>query len=180
MPEYMTENIDDDRQRLTQTGIQRACNLLNESQRRSLAITLRRVELAVWRLEDRLMRGDPHDLVLTHFTNAPSPVQKEAFLHVARRVRAEIATLATEYQLEGNEEDFLRSVIGEFTILWSDLEDTRPQKLRRYGTVNPQAEDVLGPPVQRLITLMLALNDIANGKQDAIEIWEHTSDAAEE
>jgi hypothetical protein len=176
----MTESSDEASQRLAQTGIHRPGNLLNESQRRSLAITLRRVELAVWRLEDRFARGDPDDLVLTHFTHAPSPVQRSAFLHLVRQVRAEIATLAAEYQLEGSEEDFLRSVTGEFTLLWSDLEDTRPQKLRRYGTINPQAYDVLGPPIQRLIKLMLAMNDVAIGRQDVIHAWEHTSDTAEE
>jgi hypothetical protein len=176
----MTESIDDARQRLTQTGTHHLGNLLNESQRRSLAITLRRVELAVWRLEDRMVRSDPDDLVLTHFTNAPSAAQKEALLHVAKQVRAEITTLATEYQLEGSEEDFLRNVMGEFTLLWSDLEDTRPQKLRRYGTVNPLAYDVLGPPIQRLIELMLAINDVATGRQDVINVWEHTGNPAQE
>jgi hypothetical protein len=176
----MTESIDDDRQRLAQTGIHRPGNLLNESQRRSLAITLRRVELAVWRLEDRIARGDPDNLVLTHFTHAPSAAQKEALLHVARQVRAEITSLAAEYQLEGSEEDFLRNVTGEFTLLWSDLEDTRPQKLRRYGTINPQAYDVLGPPIQRLIKFMLAINDVAIGRQDVINVWEYPSDTAKE
>ena len=51
-----------------------------------------------------------------------------------------------------------------FTLLWCDLEDSRPQKLRRYGALNPQADEVLGPSIQRLIELMLAMNDVTGGK----------------
>jgi hypothetical protein len=136
--------------------------LLNESQRRSLTITLRRVEMAVWRLEDRMIRGNPHDLMLTRFVHAPDAEQQAALLNLIRQVREEVAALAKAYDLEASEEDFLHSVSGEFTVLWADLEDTRPSKLRRYGAIHPQANEVLGPPIQHLITLMLAINDVVS------------------
>lgn len=143
----------------------RFARLLNASQRRSLEIVLRRVELAVWRLEERLARQTPPQLLLTRFTNQPNPDQQAALLQLTRQVREEIAQLMFDYDLEPGEENFLRSVMGEFTLLWCDLEDTRPQKLRRYGAVHPQANDVLGPPIQRLIRLMLAIDGEASGRQ---------------
>src|SRR5579875_1133362 len=46
--------------------------LLNANHRRVLAVTLRRVELAVWRLEERLAHAETlPQLALTRFTNAP-------------------------------------------------------------------------------------------------------------
>lgn len=138
--------------------------LLNESQRRSLTITLRRVEMAVWRLEDRITRGNPDNLILTRFVHNPDSGQSEALLQLISQVREEIAALAEAYDLEVSEEDFLQSVMGEFTLLWADLEDSRPSKLRRYGAVHPRANEVLGPPIQHLITLMLAINNVAAGK----------------
>lgn len=142
----------------------RYAHLLNESQRRSLSVTLRRVELAVWRLEERLAREPSPDLVLTRFTNAPNEAQRAALLKLVIQVRSEVARIAEDYNLEEGEENFLRSVMGEFTLLWADLEDTRPQKLRRYGAVHPQIQDALGPPIQRLIHLMLAIDNIAKGE----------------
>ena len=142
--------------------------LLNENHRRSLATVLRRVELAVWRLEDRLTRETPPQLALTRFTDPPDPAQRAALLRLVQHVRQEVADLAADYHLEVAEESFVRSTMGEFTLLWCDLEDSRPQKLRRYGAIHPQADEVLGPSIQRLIELVLAIDGVASGKHEAI------------
>jgi len=138
--------------------------LLNENHRRSLATVLRRVELAVWRLEERLTRETPPQLALTRFTDPPDSAQRTALLRLVKHVRQEVADLAADYHLEVAEESFVRSTMGEFSLLWCDLEDSRPQKLRRYGAIHPQADEILGPSIQRLIELMLAMNDVTGGK----------------
>jgi hypothetical protein len=51
--------------------------------------------------------------------------------------------------------------------LWSDLEDARPHKLRAYGAINPQAHTILGPNMQRLIDLVLAIDEVASGKRES-------------
>ncbi len=149
--------------------------LLNESQRRVLAIVARRVELAAWRLEERLLRETPPQLALTRFTDSPDSAQRTALLHLVKRVRQDVATLAVDYHLAVAQESFVRSTMGEFTLLWCDLEDSRPQKLQRYGAINLQADEVLGPPIQRLIELMLAMNDVTSGKQESIRLWQEVS-----
>ncbi len=55
--------------------------------------------------------------------------------------------------------------MAEFSLLWSDLEDARPHKLRAYGAINPQAHTILGPRLQRLIDLVLAIDEVASGRQ---------------
>jgi hypothetical protein len=138
--------------------------LLNENHRRSLSTVLRRVELAAWRLEDRLTRETPPHLSLTRFTDQPDSAQRAALLRLVQHVLQEVAALAADYRLEVTEESLVRSTMGEFTLLWCDLEDSRPQKLRRYGAIHPQADEVLGPSIQRLIQLVLTINDVAGGK----------------
>src|SRR6266516_1833146 len=152
--------------------------LLNENHRRSLATVLRRVELAAWRLEDRLTRETPPQLALTRFTDPPDSAQRTALLRLAKHVRQEVAKLAADYRLEVAEESFVRSTVGEFTLFWCDLEDSRPQKLRRYGEMHPQADEVLGPSIQRLIELMLAIDGVASGKQEAILAWQDAGEPA--
>jgi len=66
--------------------------------------------------------------------------------------------------------------MGEFTLLWCDLEDSRPQKLRRYGAIHPQADEVLGPSIQQLIELVLAIDGVASGKQEAIRTWQEAGE----
>src|SRR5712692_1863441 len=125
--------------------------LLNENQRRSLSIVLRRVELAAWQLEEQLTREDTTRLVLTRFIHPPDARQKAALLLLARKARQEVAELASNLHLEAGESDVLRTIMSEFTVLWCDLEDTRPRKLKRYGAINPLAYEVLKPPIGRLI-----------------------------
>lgn len=155
-------------------------NLLNENHRRSLAVVLRRVELAAWRLEDRLLRGTPSQLTLTRFTGSPDADQQAALLYLTKHVRQEIAKLAADYNLEVAEENLLRSIMGEFTLLWCDVEDIRPQKLGRYGAINPQAYEALGPPMQRLIELLLAIDGVASGKQETTRVWQAANENTSE
>ena len=147
-----------------------AANLLNENHRRVLANTLRRVELAAWRLEDQLVRGEYPQLALTRFTNPPDPGQRSALLQLTRQIRQEVAKLAADYHLEVGEQNLLRTIMADFTLLWCDLEDTQPRKLRAYGTINEQAQRILGPRIQRLIDLALAVDGVANGEQDVLAL----------
>lgn len=140
-------------------------DLLNENHRRVLANTLRRVELAAWRLEDQLVRGEFPQLALTRFTHPPTPGQRSALLQLAKQVREEVAKLASDYQFEVGEQHYARTIMAEFSLLWSDLEDARPHKLRAYGAINPRAHTILGPRLQRLIDLVLAIDEVASGRQ---------------
>jgi hypothetical protein len=151
--------------------------LLGANHRRVLAATLRRVELAAWHLEDRIRRGATPQLALTSQIDAPSGDQQAALLHLAARLRQEIASLATDYQLSGGEESFLRGIKGEFMVLWADLEDMRPEKLGDYGPLRPQVDSLLTPRIERLIELALAISDVASGRPGSISKWQRQAPA---
>jgi hypothetical protein len=147
--------------------------LLNANHRRVLAVTLRRLELAVWRLQERLVSAETlPQLSLTHFTHPANPQQRTALLQLTQQIREEIAQLAAAFDLEVSEEDWMRSTMAEFTLLWCDLEDVRPKKLGGYGPVHPQAYPVLDPPIQRLIQLVLLIDAVAQGRQDVLKQWQ--------
>jgi hypothetical protein len=144
-------------------------SLLNANHQRVLASTLRRVELAAWRLEDQLRRSVSPELALTRVTNPLSSSQVAALLDLTGQVRVTVMQLASDHRLEVAEENLLASIKAEFSLLWSDLEEVQPQRLRNYGTVHPEAQAVLGPQLERLIQLVLSINDAASGKQDPQE-----------
>ena len=139
----------------------RKINLLNVSQQRALAITLRRLELATWRLEEQLTRGATPQLLLTHVTNRLTAQQKAQLLHLASAIRQEIAQLAADYDISSEESNLMRTIASEFTLLWCDLEEIRPSHLKNYGLLNPQVNAMLGPHIQHLIDLTLTVNRVA-------------------
>jgi hypothetical protein len=139
----------------------RYAHLLNENHRRVLSTVLMRLELATWWLEERLKHETPPSLALTHFTNTPDACLRAELLHRIAQVRQKIAQLTRDYDLEAREDDLTRTIQAEFSLLWSDLEDTRPRKLRNYGDLHPRAKDVLGPQMQELIELVLAIDRAA-------------------
>lgn len=147
-------------------------HLLNDSQRRSLTITLRRVELAVWKLEEQLTRASQPQLMLTRYVNQPDERQCQALLYLIQLVRQEIRTLVIEYQLSATDHDVTRTLMAEFTLLWCDLEDVRPKKLTRYGPVAAQAQQYLDPPLQHLIQLVLTIDAVGNGTFPAERVLE--------
>ncbi len=172
----MTES-DAEKQDAATKEKQHLASLLNANHRRVLASTLRRVELAAWRLERQIAQRELPQLALTRFINPPRPSQQSALLRLTKQIRQEVAELASDYDLEVGEENLLATIRAEFMLLWCDLEDARPQKLRAYGTVNPQAFGILGPRIQRLIDLLLFMNDVASGKEAPVLIQQEIDES---
>jgi hypothetical protein len=139
----------------------RYAHLLNENHRRVLSTVLMRLELATWRLEERLQHETPPSLALTRFTGIPDAGQRAELLQLIALVRQKLAQLTRDYDLEAREDDLTRIIQAEFSLLWSDLEDTRPHKLRNYGELHPRAKDILGPQMQELIEMVLAIDRAA-------------------
>jgi hypothetical protein len=150
----------------TSTVVPKEGDLLTEGQRRRLGTVLRRLELAVWQMEEMLMRENPLDLTLTHVTNMPDTLQLDALFRLAQCIQQEISSLAADYGITSEEEKQLHTLSAQFTLLWADLEDVNPDHLRSYGPVHPRLHEQLGPQVQRLAHLTLALADVANGTRD--------------
>ena len=94
-------------------------SLLNANHRRVLASTLRRVELAAWRLEDQLTREVSPELALTRFTNPPSAPQRAALLRLTQQVREAVMQLASDYCLDVAEDNLLSLIKAEFSLLFA-------------------------------------------------------------
>jgi hypothetical protein len=140
--------------------------LLNEGQRRTVGTVLRRLERAAWQLEEQIAHERQPELTLTSFIHSPSTLQQDLLVRLARCLRQEIAVLAQHSGVEKDEEDMLRSLHAMFTLLWVDLEDIRPQKLRNYGTLHPQLIETFGPRIQQVIDLVLAIDGVVQNTYD--------------
>ena len=129
--------------------------LLNENHRRTLAVVLRRLERATAQLEAQLTQPPELPLRLTRTVSPFNEYQRQRLQHLAHLLQQEIADLANECQLEAETIDAARVIQAEFSLLWSELEETRPRSLTNYGALHPQAGALLEPHIARLIELTL-------------------------
>jgi len=125
---------------------------LNPYQRRALEVTLRMLEETLDRVE-LLLRATPLRGVFYEMANPYTPEEERALRQRIAEVRSVLREIHEAWHLgvERTSLDvFIRSAMS---VLWADLEDCRPKKLRRYGDVNPLAASQIEATIERLIRL---------------------------
>jgi hypothetical protein len=138
---------------------------LNGHQRRALNSTLAHLERQLLHLE-HLLHTDDHG-ILVQRTGQLSPATRQQLFTLFGQLRQEISALAVSQALPGAEENMRARLIGTTAVLWADLEDIRPQTLHRYGAVDPALEETIGPPIERLIQGVLAIEALVKAEQQS-------------
>lgn len=133
---------------------------LNQYQKQSLAVTLRLLEKTVDDI-DALLSSDHRGLLYQVRTEIP-PEREADLRRLSSDVRAALAELARRYELPVQQEDGLRIIAARLSSAWENLEDSHPRKLRRYGQVAPGVAEELGPQVEALIYLVLAMERLTH------------------
>jgi hypothetical protein len=134
---------------------------LSPTIRLALTTALRRIELAAWRAEERLrLQGTPL-LALTRMVDPFTPEQRAKLLALLGELRSEVARLARSYRLPASEENLRAVMLAEFGLLWCDLEELHPARLRDYGELSATAARRLWPEIKHVIDLVVTLNEWA-------------------
>ncbi len=136
---------------------------LNAHQRRALNSTLAHLERQLLSLE-HLLQGEEQGILIRR-TGQLSPATRQQLLALFEQLRQEISALAASQALPGTEENMRATLVGTITVLWADLEDLRPHTLNRYGAVDPTLEATIGPPIERLIQGVLAIEALVKAEQ---------------
>jgi hypothetical protein len=131
---------------------------LNPNQERSLAVTLRGLERALDQIELMLER-DQQGVLYVVRTGLP-PERVELLRKLSTATREVIASLAEQYHLAPQQMDGARVISAVLSSAWESLEDVHPKKLNRYGAVDPALMSELGPSIERLIELVLAMEGL--------------------
>lgn len=98
---------------------------------------------------------EAHDSsVLSVDTWTPSPEVRAATMELVAEARAEIAAAAAAFQIRPHERNGWQQIAAALASAWEVLEDTRPEKLRRYGPVRPELAERLAPHIERLLELI--------------------------
>ena len=116
--------------------------ILNPAQQTSLAITLRELEARLARMHVLL------ELNETHTRLTPEAIHR-LWVSVEHQ-QALIADLRHRFHLRRQTEDVVQTMIAELSISWTKLVDSRSEKLRRYGSVDPRLGPALDPELDQL------------------------------
>ncbi len=122
---------------------------LNIAQQTSLGITLREFEVRLTRLRVLL---EQHESV-TRLT----PQGVERLRQMIDRQQALIDDLFRRFQLKRETIDVVQSMIAELSISWTQLVDSRSDKLGRYGEVDPNLKATLDPAIDQMIDACLSM-----------------------
>jgi len=128
---------------------------MNINQERALAVTLRSLERALDQI-DLLLERDRQGRLYVVRTGL-SADQVEQLRRISREIRDVIARMAERYHLPSQEMDGARIISALLSSAWESLEDVHPRKLGRYGPVDPALIPELGPLIDGLIGLVLAM-----------------------
>jgi len=129
---------------------------LSEPQKRSLTVTVRKIDEQMNRLERALRHGTEAGLLYT-IRDSYSPAEKEHLLEQIVRVRRVLKILKEKFHLEPMETDLRRIVVATASHLWVILEDSKSRRLKGYGEVPEELARELDPLLDELIRLIDAL-----------------------
>ena len=141
---------------------------LNEPQSRSLAATLQILEERCQQMR-RLLNASPESGMLYQIVqDIPAPLRESLLADVAA-IEAAIAHLTADYHLTVPTHSARQMLVALLSSSAEHLVDTRPSKLQRYGSVDPE----LIAPLDEQLSRLLALIDTMRGAASARREEEH-------
>ena len=137
--------------------------LLNENQKRSLELTLRRLEKLLGRIERE--KDLPEEKGRLYYLYNPLQHQPEQvrLLELVKQGRAEVQQLADRFDLQPVAESQASYYRGELAVMWESLIDVESTHLKAYGNVNPALAALLDPKIENLAELVLQLEALTAG-----------------
>ncbi len=122
---------------------------LNIAQKTSLSITLREFEVRLARLRVLLEQYES--------VKRLTPERVERLRQMIDREQAIIDDLFRRFQLKRETIDVVQSMIAELSISWTQLVDSRSDKLGRYGEVDPDLKSTLDPAIDQMTEACLSM-----------------------
>ncbi len=142
--------------------------ILTQYQAQGVGVTLRILERILFSVEELYMgQEETRQGVMVSLVNSLSEEQRVRLRELVGQARAGIATLAERFGLQHETTDLAREAHGRLVGMRTALEDTMSGKLRRYGQVDPALSSALDPEIQKLIHVVLAMDEalLARGPQ---------------
>lgn len=143
---------------------------LNPHQQRAVAVTLRLLEERLADIE-RVIAADECGILYERVATF-TPTQRARMREISNALRGQIRRLAEEFHLPRETQNARPYIVGTVSLLWESVEEIRSRKLKSYGEVDPQLQQILDPMLQCIIRLLFDLRATAqgNGERDDFQI----------
>jgi hypothetical protein len=130
--------------------------LLNQSQERALAITLRLLEERIGTIRDLMDREDGGVLYLRP-RPAFAPGEAARIDRLIAGIREVISSVAEAFVLPREERDPRGMIVALLAMSWQSIGEVDARGMHAYGDTDPRLSEVLDPHVRRLMDLVLEL-----------------------
>ncbi len=129
---------------------------LSEGHRRALSSRMLIVDSAIVRvlglLEDRKTPA-----AMKSIEGSVTAEQQEEITARLLQLQARLASLATRYNLEPAKRDLRRILASEVSRIWVALEDSRPRRLKGYGSLPAETAAALEAQMQEMLQIANSL-----------------------
>lgn len=143
--------------------------MLNKDQKRGITIALRIMEENIRYVEQVFNNGDYNGILYDTKCNMDEGVKREIFKR-ALLIKDRIKALSERFDLEKKLRDPAKEIFGKMSSCWCILEDAKARKLKRYGVVANELEDILDPHLNGIIDLIFDMERLLlekpGGKSD--------------
>lgn len=139
---------------------------LGSNHRRVLGVRFSQLEKRLNEIE-KLLAMPSEEGVFSRCVDGISAEEKSELSGLIGEAREELRTVGQALCLDFSEHSSRARVQSLLAFTWSDLEDTRPEKLAGYGHMSQEAEVFLSPRIQRLIDLVRAMSLVFSDTHEA-------------
>lgn len=133
--------------------------MLNQAQKTSLTITLRITEMFLDEIEKLILQNGTGYHSMYKYTDTPSNESRDKIINDISQCKVIIKTIKDEFQCEAENMSIPKLIAGRLSYLWEVFEDTKSDKLKRYGDVDLALKDRLDPLLITLMELLSKLMD---------------------
>lgn len=126
--------------------------MLNKDQKRRLSISLRIVEENIHDIEQILHSGT-YTGILYDVNCDIFPKVKEEILKKVSLIKDKIKSLSREFALEKEGREVRKKIFGKLSSCWEIMEGVKTKRLKKYGSILHELDDVLDPQLNIIIDL---------------------------
>lgn len=137
--------------------------MLNKDQKRRLSISLRIVEENIQDIEQILHNG-AYTGILYDVNCDVSPKVKEEILKKVTLIKDKIKSLSRKFTLEKEYKEARKKIFDKLSSCWEIMEGVKTKRLKKYGTVSHELDNVLDPQLNIIIDLISETEHLVLGK----------------
>lgn len=126
---------------------------LTPGQASALRASLYLLEQDLEEVERLLLQPERKGLLYTRYSDLPDSL-REGLLGQVAHMKQQIFSLINILGLQPEVQSCRRHLLSILSVRWSDLEDTRPHRLRSYGALSPELSDFLEERITSLIQIL--------------------------